>query len=127
MGAIEGDALKEGRVTSRQLVEQYFARIVAYDPQGPAINAFITLNRKALDEADVLDAERRAGKLRGLAVTTPKRIATMPDLPAVAEVLPGFEVVGWYGVIGPAGLPAPIVTRLETLRRKSRVLLKTKT
>jgi tripartite-type tricarboxylate transporter receptor subunit TctC len=55
----------------------------------------------------------RAGKLRGLAVTTPKRIAALPDVPAVAEALPGFEVVGWYGVIGPAGLPAPIVKRLH--------------
>src|SRR5436190_4306841 len=55
----------------------------------------------------------RAGKLRGLAVTTPKRIAAVPDLPAVAEELPGFEFVGWYGVIGPANLPAPIVARLH--------------
>ena len=55
----------------------------------------------------------RSGKLRGLAVTAPKRLAALPDLPAVAEVLPGFEVVGWYGVIGPAGLPKPIVARLH--------------
>ncbi len=55
----------------------------------------------------------RAGKLRALAVTTPKRIAALPDLPAMAEALPGFEVVGWYGVIGPAGLPEPIVARLH--------------
>jgi len=55
----------------------------------------------------------RAGKLRALAVTAPKRLAVLPDLPAVAEALPGFEFVGWYGVIGPAGLPAPIVTRLH--------------
>src|SRR5258708_16784144 len=55
----------------------------------------------------------RSGKLRGLAVTTSKRIAALPDLPAVAEELPGFEVVGWYGVIGPAGLPGPIVARLH--------------
>jgi tripartite-type tricarboxylate transporter receptor subunit TctC len=55
----------------------------------------------------------RAGKLRAIAVTTPKRIAAMPDLPAVAEALPGFEVVGWYGVIGPAGMPAPLVKRLH--------------
>lgn len=55
----------------------------------------------------------RSGKLRGLAVTTPKRIATLPDMPAVAEVLPGFEIVGWYGVIGPAKLPKPILTRLH--------------
>ena len=37
----------------------------------------------------------------------------MPDLPAAAEALPGFEVVGWYGIIGPAGMPRPVVTRLH--------------
>jgi len=55
----------------------------------------------------------RSGRLRALAVTTPRRVAAFPDLPAVAELLPGFEVVGWYGVIGPAGMPARIVTRLH--------------
>jgi tripartite-type tricarboxylate transporter receptor subunit TctC len=55
----------------------------------------------------------RSGNVRGLAVTTPKRIASLPDIPAVAEAVPGYEVIGWYGVIGPAGLPQPIVTRLH--------------
>jgi tripartite-type tricarboxylate transporter receptor subunit TctC len=55
----------------------------------------------------------RGGKLRAIAVTTPKRLAAIPDIPAMAEALPGFEVVGWYGVIGPAGMPAPIVKRLH--------------
>jgi len=55
----------------------------------------------------------RAGRLRGIAVTTPKRLAASPDIPAMAEALPGFEVVGWYGVIGPANMPAPLVARLH--------------
>jgi tripartite-type tricarboxylate transporter receptor subunit TctC len=55
----------------------------------------------------------RAGKLRALAVTTPKRVPALPDLPAVAEALPGFEVVGWYGLLAPAKLPAPILGRLN--------------
>src|SRR3989442_11752104 len=55
----------------------------------------------------------RSGKPRALAITAPRRLAALPDLPAVAEMLPGFEVVGWYGVIGPANLPGPIVTRLH--------------
>jgi tripartite-type tricarboxylate transporter receptor subunit TctC len=56
----------------------------------------------------------RSGKLRGLAVTAPKRIGTLPDIPAMAEVLPGFEIIGWYGVFGPAKMPKAIVTRLRT-------------
>ena len=55
----------------------------------------------------------RAGKLRALAVTNPKRIAALPDLPAVSEVLPGFEFVGWYGIAGPANMPKSIVKRLH--------------
>jgi tripartite-type tricarboxylate transporter receptor subunit TctC len=58
-------------------------------------------------------AQVRAGKLRSLAITTPKRLAVIPDIPAMAEALPGFEVIGWYGVIGPAGMPAPLVKRLH--------------
>ena len=55
----------------------------------------------------------RAGKLRALAVTTRERLSVMPDVPAVAEAVPGFEVVGWYGVIGPAGMPGAIVAKLH--------------
>ena len=54
--------MREGRVTSRQLVEQYLIRIALYDAK---LNATMAVNPKALDEADRLDRERRAGKLRG--------------------------------------------------------------
>jgi Asp-tRNA(Asn)/Glu-tRNA(Gln) amidotransferase A subunit family amidase len=59
------NALTDGRVTSRQLVEQYLARIKQYDQSGPKLNAFITVNPHALEDAAALDAERRAGRLRG--------------------------------------------------------------
>ena len=55
----------------------------------------------------------RGGRLRAIAITTPARVPTLPDLPAVAEAVPGFSVVGWYGVLGPAKLPAPIVALLH--------------
>ena len=56
----------------------------------------------------------RAGRLRGIAVSNPKRIAAMADVPAMAEVLPGFELVGWYVIAGPAKMPKPLVSRLNT-------------
>jgi tripartite-type tricarboxylate transporter receptor subunit TctC len=57
----------------------------------------------------------RSGKLRGLAVTSAKRIAAAPDLPTVAEAgLPGFDVVAWFGLFAPAGTPKPIIDRLST-------------
>ena len=53
------------------------------------------------------------GKVRVLGVTTPKRVASSPDIPTLAESgLPGFELVAWQGVVGPAGLPRPIVDQL---------------
>lgn len=55
----------------------------------------------------------KSGKLRGLAVTAPKRLAALPDIPAMAEVLPGFEIVGWYGIFGPAKMPKPLVAKLH--------------
>jgi tripartite-type tricarboxylate transporter receptor subunit TctC len=56
----------------------------------------------------------RAGKLRAIAVSSSKRIPAAPDVPALAEVLPGFEVVGWYGVMGPARMPKALVQKIHT-------------
>ena len=55
----------------------------------------------------------QAGKLRALAVTSARRSSLAPELPAMAETLPGFEVVGWYGLAAPAGTPKQIVARLN--------------
>jgi tripartite-type tricarboxylate transporter receptor subunit TctC len=52
----------------------------------------------------------RAGRLRAIAITSPKRSSLMPDVPTVAETVPGFEVVHWYGIWGPKGVPQSIVT-----------------
>jgi tripartite-type tricarboxylate transporter receptor subunit TctC len=55
-----------------------------------------------------------AGRLRLLAVVTPKRNPAMPDVPALVEELPGYEpIVDWFAFFGPAGLPQPIVQRLN--------------
>ncbi len=61
----------------------------------------------------------RGGRLRALGVTTLKRMAAIPDVPTFAEQgLPGFEVVQWYGVFAPAGLPQPVLRKInETLTR----------
>jgi tripartite-type tricarboxylate transporter receptor subunit TctC len=90
------------------------AEHIPYKGTGPALSALLA-NEYHFNFAGLLGAQPlvRAGRLRGLAITTPQRVAALPDLPAVAEALPGFEVVGWYGIIGPAQMPRPLVARLH--------------
>jgi tripartite-type tricarboxylate transporter receptor subunit TctC len=56
----------------------------------------------------------RDGRTRAIAITSKARIPLMQDVPTVAETLPGFEVVFWQGLFGPAGMPEQVVTRLGT-------------
>lgn len=90
------------------------AQHIPYKGTGPASIALISgeyhFNFMGLTGAF---AQVRAGKLRGIAVTGPKRLDAAPDIPAMSEVLPGFEVVGWYGVVAPARLPKPLLTKLH--------------
>ena len=53
-----------------------------------------------------------AGRLKALAVTGPKRVTSLPDVPTVAETLPGFEATGWFAMFAPKSTPQPIVDRL---------------
>jgi tripartite-type tricarboxylate transporter receptor subunit TctC len=66
------------------------------------------------DGAAVQIPSIRAGKIKALAVTSPKRIAPLPEIPTIAESgLPGFEYWSWQGVATPAGTPKHIVDRLN--------------
>jgi tripartite-type tricarboxylate transporter receptor subunit TctC len=55
----------------------------------------------------------RNGRLTALAVTTPTRSSALPDLPAVAELMPGFSVDTWWGLVAPAGTPAAVIAQLN--------------
>ncbi len=84
------EAMRTGRLTSVQLVDFYLARIAAYDTSGPRLNAFITVNPSARDEAAARDAERAAsgprGPLHGIPVVLKDNIGTS-DLPTTAGSL----------------------------------------
>ena len=54
-----------------------------------------------------------AGRLRPIAVTTLKRSSILPEVPTVAEALPGFEVNPWWGLMAPVGTPSQVITRVE--------------
>lgn len=55
----------------------------------------------------------RAGKLKALGVTTAKRSPVAPEVPAIAEVLPGFDTSTWYGILAPAGTPPEVVRKIH--------------
>jgi len=63
----------------------------------------------------------RDGKIRALAVTSRERYPQLPDVPAAAEVLPGFENAGWFGLLAPAGTPREVIERIQ--KDSARILL----
>lgn len=87
---------------------------IPYKGTGPLITDLIGGQVSlTIASAVPLSPQVRAGKLRGMAVTGPKRSPSFPDLPAIAETVPGYEVVNWFGVLAPAGAPAVVVTRVN--------------
>ena len=89
---------------------------VPYKGGGPAMTDLIAGHiQLVFATSQVGLPQAKAGRLRGLAVTTPERIAAEPDLPTVAESgVPGYEVTNWHGLIGPKGVPRAIVERLNS-------------
>ncbi len=61
----------------------------------------------------------KTGKLRALAVTSAKRTPLAPDLPALAEMLSGYQLTGWYGLVAPAGTPREIITRVNEVSARA--------
>ena len=55
----------------------------------------------------------RDGRLRALGVTPARRTAALPDVPAIAEFLPGYEAAGWYGIVAPKGTPDDVIAKLH--------------
>jgi tripartite-type tricarboxylate transporter receptor subunit TctC len=102
---------------------------VPYKGTGPLITDMLG-GQIALTIASAvpLGPQVRAGKLRGLAVTGPKRSPAFPNLPAVAETVKGYEVVNWFGVFAPAGTPRAATARINSVLNealRSPELLKT--
>jgi tripartite-type tricarboxylate transporter receptor subunit TctC len=75
------------------------------DVMGGAINL-------AFADFSIAIPQMKGGTLRGIGVTSPARNELTPDLPALAEAMPGFEATIWYGLLAPAGTPEPVVNKL---------------
>ncbi|MEQ1774793.1 MAG: tripartite tricarboxylate transporter substrate binding protein [Burkholderiales bacterium] len=65
--------------------------------------------------APVVQPHVKSGKLRGIAVTSAKRLAGVPELPTMIEAgLPGFEVTAWFGLLAPTGTPPAVLTKIHS-------------
>jgi tripartite-type tricarboxylate transporter receptor subunit TctC len=87
---------------------------VPYKGAGPAYSDVIagTVQMMFANMPSMLP-QVRGGKLKGLGVTSAERSRAAPDIPAIAETLPGYVATSWYGVGAPANTPEPIVAKLE--------------
>jgi len=86
---------------------------VPYKGTGPSAMGLIGGEvQLGFNNVSTLLPHAQAGKLVALAVAEPKRMPELPDIPAIAETVPGFEMAPWVGIIAPAGTPKTIVDRL---------------
>jgi len=87
---------------------------VPYKGSGPALRAVVGNEVQVLFSTILSSLPFvKSGRLRAVAVTSSKRLATLPDMPTVAETLPGFETGSWYGIMVPAGTPKAVVTKIN--------------
>ena len=89
---------------------------VPYKGSGPAVTDLIAGHVQFMfDTALIVGPHIKAGKLRPLAVTSSKRVKTLPDVPTLVEAgVPGYEIGSWQAIFAPAGTPKPIVQKLNT-------------
>ena len=87
---------------------------VPYKGTGPA-TVDLVAGQVQLSMPNVLTAlpQIKGGKLRALGVTSAKRATGLPDIPAIAETVPGYEAIQWYGLLAPAGTPREIVGKVQ--------------
>ena len=113
-----------GLGTTPHLTAEYLFRIlgkvnvtpIPYNGAGPAVNAAMT-GETEFASSSVPPALQliKTGRVKGLAITSAKRLSTLPDVPTVAESgFPGFEDYTWVGIFAPAGTPPAIINRINS-------------
>ncbi|WP_427912990.1 Bug family tripartite tricarboxylate transporter substrate binding protein [Ramlibacter sp. MMS24-I3-19] len=111
-----------GTGTSQHLSAVFFEQMtggkmvhVPYKSSAESINALLSGQGADLVFENLAPAlpHIRAGKLRALGVTSEQRASLLPEVPALAESLPGFSIVSWQAIFAPAGVPRPVVDRLS--------------
>jgi tripartite-type tricarboxylate transporter receptor subunit TctC len=112
----------QGNGTTSQLTSAMFQMManvklqnVPYRGSAPALNDLVAGDVDCMfDNLGVSLQLVKAGKLKLLAVASPQRMASLPDMPTLAETLPNFDSVTWYAVVAPAAAPAAIVEKVNS-------------
>ena len=87
---------------------------VPYKGTGPLLNDLMAAHVPVgFDQLTALMPFMQSGKLRALGVASLERSPAAPDVPAIAEFVPGFEAIAWMGLLGPTGLPAEITNKIN--------------
>ncbi len=88
---------------------------VPYKGGAPALVALVSGEvDMSYENSLIITPHIKSGKVKGLAVTGAKRSALLPELPTIAETLPGYSASGWYGLLAPAATPKPVIARLNS-------------
>ncbi len=95
---------------------------IPYKGGSPATTATVAGEVPVMMSGTSTAPQIRAGRLRALAFTGPRRSAILPEVPAIAEFYPDFVMVQWYGLFAPAGTPEPVLARLRAEVNKALVL-----
>ena len=94
----------------------FFAVHIPYAGGGPAQLALLSGQVDfSLDNLATAAPNLRGGRIRALAVTTARRTPLLPEVPAIAETYPGFEIDTWWGLTAPVGTPPEVITRLNAV------------
>jgi tripartite-type tricarboxylate transporter receptor subunit TctC len=111
----------QGNGTTSHLTSEMFQLMagvkfqhVPYRGSAPALTDLVAGSVDLMfDNLGVSLALVKGGQLRLLAVATPKRMATLPDVPTIAETLPGFESAAWYAIVAPPKTPSAVVDKIN--------------
>lgn len=88
---------------------------VPYKGGSPALTAILSGEMSLTYENSLIIVPHiKSGKVRALGVTSAKRSKLLPEVPSIAETLPGYGASGWYGLLAPAGTPKDVLARLNT-------------
>jgi len=98
-----------------KLMTQTDINHIPYKGSGPLLNDLMGGHVAfAFDQITAVISAVQAGKMRALGVASTERNSALPDVPAIAEVLPGFEATAWVGIFAPARTPSEVISKIQT-------------